>query len=243
MKGRGVFRLGEIQTIQYKTSFTNYTIALWQQSLTEGAATIGPIVYQTTNGPDNGFAWVVQNYDLSLRSSNVFFFWLFEGGPSMQGNQSAHQIVSSFFNITNAPPPPTTTTSSISTSSTALYLPATSTTALSTASITTSITTSATAATSAAEHALAAGGLSTGATAGIGVGVGLGVVGLASIAGAIFLVKRRRTRAEGHSQIVDPGSKDYPVDMTRGWNGSYPAQSYPMETGISGRHQPVAELG
>lgn len=46
MKGRGVLRTGERQTIKYKTPYTEYTIALWQQALSGGAATLGPIIYR-----------------------------------------------------------------------------------------------------------------------------------------------------------------------------------------------------
>ena len=39
-----VWILGETQTIQWTTVFSNYSITLWQQSLAGGSATAGPAI-------------------------------------------------------------------------------------------------------------------------------------------------------------------------------------------------------
>ena len=41
-----VWTIGDTQTISYNHNFPNYTIALWQQTLGGGSATIGPIVFR-----------------------------------------------------------------------------------------------------------------------------------------------------------------------------------------------------
>jgi hypothetical protein len=41
-----VWTIGEVQTIQFTTTYLNYTIALWQQDLRQGAATLGPIIFR-----------------------------------------------------------------------------------------------------------------------------------------------------------------------------------------------------
>ncbi|KAJ0162401.1 hypothetical protein CTA2_4629 [Colletotrichum tanaceti] len=127
---RELWRIGETKNIRYNTKFTRYTIALWQQALAGGAANLGPVIFrrpprepfitwlrpnmpatdtethtETDEGPLKDFEWEVQSYELDLDSSNVFFFWLFEGDPSAQGNQSAPGMSSAFFNITDQPAP------------------------------------------------------------------------------------------------------------------------------------------
>jgi hypothetical protein len=39
-----VFRIGETQTIKWRTTLLNFTIALWQQTPGGGGATLGPIL-------------------------------------------------------------------------------------------------------------------------------------------------------------------------------------------------------
>ncbi len=41
---RQQFRVGEPKTIRYNTKLTNYTIAIWQQAVAGGSATLGPVV-------------------------------------------------------------------------------------------------------------------------------------------------------------------------------------------------------
>jgi hypothetical protein len=43
---RQLWRVGEVQKITYNTKLTNYTIALWQQALAGGAATLGPTLFR-----------------------------------------------------------------------------------------------------------------------------------------------------------------------------------------------------
>lgn len=43
------WKTGEVQKIQYRTTFTTYTIALWQEY--NGGATLGPILYRTFPWP------------------------------------------------------------------------------------------------------------------------------------------------------------------------------------------------
>ncbi|KAI1405317.1 hypothetical protein F4819DRAFT_482834 [Hypoxylon fuscum] len=100
-RNRATWKVGEVQSIRFKTDFTTFSIAIWQQALEGGSATLGPIVFETTNDSASQFDWLVQEYDFDLASSNVFFFWMFEGAPSLQGNQSNPQMSSSFFNLTN----------------------------------------------------------------------------------------------------------------------------------------------
>lgn len=42
-----VFHIGEKETIKWQTTLANYTVALWQQALAGGSATLGPIVLRT----------------------------------------------------------------------------------------------------------------------------------------------------------------------------------------------------
>ncbi|KND88358.1 hypothetical protein TOPH_06973, partial [Tolypocladium ophioglossoides CBS 100239] len=105
--------------MRYKTGFASYTIALWQQSLSQASANLGPILYQTTNSPDTEFGWLVQTYDMDLESSNVFFVWLSEGGSSAQGNQSATGKFSSpYFNTTSGSTPGSSTATATAPTST-----------------------------------------------------------------------------------------------------------------------------
>ncbi|WQF85034.1 hypothetical protein CDEST_10048 [Colletotrichum destructivum] len=149
-QSRELWRIGETKNIWYNTKFTRYTIALWQQVLAGGAANLGPVIFrrpprelflswlcsnmpttdtethtETDEDPVKDFEWEVQTYELDLDSSNVFFFWLFEGDPSAQGNQSAPGMSSAFFNITDQPvpsssavPAPLTTTTTTTTTAT-----------------------------------------------------------------------------------------------------------------------------
>lgn len=41
-----VWKIGETKTIQFTTTYSNYTIALWQQTLAGGSATLGPIIFR-----------------------------------------------------------------------------------------------------------------------------------------------------------------------------------------------------
>lgn len=142
-----------------------------------------PAALETTTGPQTNFDWLVQSYDFNIDDSNIFFFWLFEGDSSAQGNGSLPNSVSSYFVIAKA-----VTTSSTLPSSTI----STSIISTSAATASTSPTSSTAAATTTSAVASSgSGGLSTGASAGIGIGVGLAVVAVAAI--IAFILWRRRT--------------------------------------------------
>ncbi|KAK2741690.1 hypothetical protein CKAH01_07031 [Colletotrichum kahawae] len=114
---RELWRIGETRKIQYNTKLENYTIALWQQAIAGGSATLGPIIVETTTGPKREFGWKVDLEELDLGASNIFFFWLFEGDKSIQGQVKKGQAFSSaFFNITDEPEP--SSSSSIKSSTT-----------------------------------------------------------------------------------------------------------------------------
>lgn len=46
-----VWTIGETQTIKWTTTYSNYTIALWQQTVAGGSATLGSVIYRTCIGP------------------------------------------------------------------------------------------------------------------------------------------------------------------------------------------------
>ncbi|TDZ23789.1 hypothetical protein Cob_v003271 [Colletotrichum orbiculare MAFF 240422] len=99
---REAWRIGDI--IKYDTKHKNYTIALWHEALGVKAAKKGPVIFKTENGPENEFKWQVQSYDFDLRSSSVFFLWLYEGSPADHGKNMATSMSSPYFNITDEPP-------------------------------------------------------------------------------------------------------------------------------------------
>ncbi|KAF4900230.1 hypothetical protein CGCF415_v010215 [Colletotrichum fructicola] len=105
-QSRELWRIGQTRKVQYNTKLEKYTIALWQQAIAGGSATLGPIIVETTTGPKREFEWKVDLEELDLGASNVFFFWLFEGDKSVQGQVKKGQAFSSaFFNITDEPEP------------------------------------------------------------------------------------------------------------------------------------------
>ncbi|KAF5501204.1 hypothetical protein CGCS363_v006386 [Colletotrichum siamense] len=116
-QSRELWRIGQTRKVQYNTKLEKYTIALWQQAIAGGSATLGPIIVETTTGPKREFEWKVDLEELDLGASNVFFFWLFEGDKSVQGQVKKGQAFSSaFFNITDEPEP--SSSSSIKSSTT-----------------------------------------------------------------------------------------------------------------------------
>ncbi|KAI1655192.1 hypothetical protein F4813DRAFT_368025 [Daldinia decipiens] len=99
--GRVTWKVGDIQSISFKTKFKKFSVALWQEAPQGGSATLGPILFQTVNNAATQFTWLVQAYDFDLNVSSVFFFWMFEGDPSFQGNRSTPQMSSAFFKLSN----------------------------------------------------------------------------------------------------------------------------------------------
>ncbi|KAK9413737.1 hypothetical protein SUNI508_11680 [Seiridium unicorne] len=80
-----LWTVDEVQTIKFTTTYSNYTIALWQQSNKGGSALLGPVIFQTQTSVFPQFDWVVQSFDFYLTLSPVFFLWLHAGTASDQG--------------------------------------------------------------------------------------------------------------------------------------------------------------
>ncbi|KAK5988725.1 hypothetical protein PT974_10214 [Cladobotryum mycophilum] len=205
---RGTFRLGDRQTIKYDTTFTNYTIALWQQAPEGGAAKLGPILFETNNGPGSTFDWLVQAYDFNIDDSPTFFMWLFLGGSANQGNGSIPNMVSSYFTIAR----PVTTSSQAPSSSPSSPLAISPSTPSSTFISLPSSSPSLSSSNPPAQGTnSSSGGLSAGASAGIGIGVGLGVVIVAAVLGLIFWKRRKnKKRQQQASSMHAPQYEAYP---------------------------------
>ena len=184
---------------------------------------------ETTNGPDNSFDWVVQSYSLDLDTSDKFFLWLFEGGPSAQGNMSLSQQSSGFFFISPGDTTTTTTTTTSSTSSTT-----SSTSSETSSSLTTTGDNSRSTNSGDSQNSDDTGGsdLSTGAKAGIGAGAG--VAGLAILA-AIWLLLKYRSKKK---QLAELQGTDYSNVGPAFANEPKPTPPY-----MNAPQQPVAELG
>ncbi|RYP05664.1 hypothetical protein DL764_003673 [Monosporascus ibericus] len=189
-KRQAVWRVGEVQKIQYRTAFEEYTIALWQEI--GGGANPGPILFQTRFGNVREFDFVVQAFDLVLSNSDKFFLWMFEGGASQQNNLSAHHMSSSYFRITDEPEPESSSSSSAAPTSTSttssVTVPASLSTSTSASISTETPDESANASTAPADPQ--AGVISTGVA--VGIGVAVGAVGLAALAGIVYWLRRRR---------------------------------------------------
>ncbi|KAI0110254.1 hypothetical protein F4814DRAFT_426340 [Daldinia grandis] len=194
--GQATWKVGEVQSISFRTEFTTFSIALWQQAPDGASATLGPIVFQTVNNAATQFTWLVQTYDFDLAVSSVFFFWMFEGDPSLQGNQSSPQMSSSFFNLSNETTvstttqatPPSTSASQAPLSPTNLESPTESS----------------------KNEAIQEdpNELSAGAKAGIGISVS--IIGLAIIACIGFYI--RKLKKQSHLAVHEPvGSQQVPL--------------------------------
>jgi len=224
---------GDTQKIRYRTTFTEYTIALWQQF--DGSAKLGPVLFQTTNGPDGDFDWLVQSYDLDLASSDKFFLWLFEGDPSAQGNASVkNQQSSGFFFISSAP----TTTSSFVSSSSAISASSFPSTSDETSKETGQVPQN--------NSSTTGGELSTGAKAGIGVGAGL--AGLAILSAILlffkYRAKNRKKLEELRAANENLGSGGPSLSNMSKTAVSSTNVALPPSYELPGNHsRPVAELG
>ncbi|KAK3935645.1 hypothetical protein QBC46DRAFT_396968 [Diplogelasinospora grovesii] len=199
--GETVFVVGDTQLIQWTTTYSNYTVALWQQSAAGGSATMGPILYQTLGNTITEFNWTVQLYGFHLAASNVFFFWLHPGQAQDQGNELVPTVPSSYFNIT-------TSRDSVSSSS-ASSSSATSSSYSSSPSTSISIPTpSSGASQQSGGTTQQSSGLPSGALAGIGVGVA--VAAIAAIFSAVlwfrYLKQKQKALVEKQSQNIPPQS-------------------------------------
>ncbi|KAI1162267.1 hypothetical protein F5B18DRAFT_625260 [Nemania serpens] len=172
--------IGETRRIKFTTTFRDYTINLWQQSLTQSAATKGPAIFSVPDGAVTEFDWLVQLYQFDLSDSNVFFLWL------NSSSDSSLLFSSHYFNITDQTSTSSTPTPSSSTASkSSLTLTRPSTTSPSPSS-----TTSPTPPSTPTPTLPPPNVLSTGAQAGIGVGAAL--AGLAAIIIAVVFYRRSR---------------------------------------------------
>lgn len=193
--------IGETRRIKFTTTFRDYTINLWQQSLTQSAATKGPAIFSVSrltscfpiinqlltlpqkgvpDGAVTEFDWLVQLYQFDLSDSNVFFLWL------NSSSDSSLLFSSHYFNITDQTSTSSTPTPSSSTASkSSLTLTRPSTTSPSPSS-----TTSPTPPSTPTPTLPPPNVLSTGAQAGIGVGAAL--AGLAAIIIAVVFYRRSR---------------------------------------------------
>lgn len=212
-----------------------------------------------TTLPDerSSFTWTVDLYDFDIALSNVFFFWIFNGSASNQGDMDVPNVSSAYFNITADDPP--TATSSTSSSTTSSATSKTSASTSSTASVTDSSSESSQTASSSATAALIpqasdhssneagnSGGISTGA--GIGIGLGLGLVGISAVVCASIIVwykRRKRDPNRGRTQPDDLHELP-PRDNTqlspKAWHASQTSSayealpSYGSETGSYAEH-------
>ncbi|KAI0132648.1 hypothetical protein BJ170DRAFT_691786 [Xylariales sp. AK1849] len=158
-----VYTIGEIETIQWTTTYSGYTIDLYQQALTQHSAARGPTIFQTVKGAVTQFDWSVQLYSFDLNQSNVFFLWLSPTSSNSTDKPSTH-----YFNITAADskvtPTPTPTPPSVPGNNTASDTPSSS----------------------------SSGGLSTGALAGLGVGAAIGGLVVIGLIGWFLLNQRKK---------------------------------------------------
>lgn len=209
-----------------------------------------------TTLPDvrDSFSWEVQLYDFDLSVSNVFFFWLFNGSSSNQGDTSIADLSSAYFNISSDDPPSSSTSASSSTTTTSGSSTATasatttadadSATDASTTATTTSAAGSASSSSSGSSGDGGGGGISTGA--GIGIGVGVGVAGFSAVACAALVVwyKRRKgksgARAPAFNELHELPPGGDPHGKSSGWFASQGSSSY---SAVSKSGQSMAVYG
>ncbi|KAK6062960.1 hypothetical protein SCUP515_12858 [Seiridium cupressi] len=186
-----LWTVGEVQTIKFTTTYSNYTIALWQQSIEGGSALLGPVIFQTQTSVFPQFDWVVQSFDFDLTLSPVFFLWLHAGTASDQGAPESLSVSSTYFNITIA----SASSASTSTLSSSKQVPSPKISATTTQQVVSATPTSNSSPSSQAAQ------LSTGARAGIGVGTS--VAGLLALAiGAFCYLKRRKMNSPDRDESV-----------------------------------------
>ncbi|KAI1767825.1 hypothetical protein GGR53DRAFT_71039 [Hypoxylon sp. FL1150] len=221
---RVAWKVGEVQNIKFNTTFTTFSVALWQQAPGGGSATLGPIVFETTNDAAAEFDWLVQTYSFDLDTSNVFFFWMFEGATSLQGNQSSPQMSSPFFTITNdtavsSSSALTATTSSAITLTTSRALVPETSSSSSLSSSSSSPTYSPTYDSQQNSNGSNFGSLSAGARAGIGVSATIAGLGIACVAIYVRHLRKQQSqvaRLNDHSPPLpyeQSQSKATPVEM------------------------------
>ncbi|KID69053.1 uncharacterized protein G6M90_00g053820 [Metarhizium brunneum] len=220
-KSGAIFTIGGQISVSYKTSLEAYNIALWQQVPDGGAAILGPVILNVTNGPASSFDWTIAVDNLDLTYSKRFFLWLFPNAYA-QGNQSAPGSMSSgYFTIVDKTPGPASTSSSLTTLST-----------------TTTASSSSTAATmgtptsgpDSQQPKTSDGGLTTGAKAGIGVGIGVGALAIIA-SGALFLRYRSKKDAEIRELRHEMQNKSFAMQSSAYRPAELMHQPRPVELG------------
>ncbi|WEW56537.1 hypothetical protein PRK78_001983 [Emydomyces testavorans] len=91
-----IWRIGERQTISWKTTVEKCNISFWQQNPKLEKAENGGSIFSTTSGANKAptnFIWTVQTYAFDLNYSNVFFLWFNPGEPG--------GFTSNYFNISS----------------------------------------------------------------------------------------------------------------------------------------------
>ncbi|KAI5920284.1 hypothetical protein F4810DRAFT_683371 [Camillea tinctor] len=187
--GNSVWELGSSQIVAFQSTWDEYRIELWQQSLSSDSAILSSTLVYNQNAGEalpQSFYWTVQTYNLELSNSPVFFFWL-------RDNDSDDQQSSALFNITVD-----STSSSSSSSSTILSTNIPISTTVNTTRETTSPAGTVTPTSNPSSTTTSEGGsnsLSTGATAGISVGVSLATILFLAIAALVFYRRWKRRGA------------------------------------------------
>ncbi|KAK7985057.1 hypothetical protein PG988_002679 [Apiospora saccharicola] len=199
-----LWKIGDVERIEFDTPWLEYTIEFWQQSLLGGGARLASKpVYQLISPETRGqelpqvINWTVTTDEFDINDSPTFFFWLKEIRDS-KDKKPARQS-SAYFNITETPADtspttnqfPSTASTATSTTSSEAYLPSSSTSNVSVNQPT---------ATKNNEPSVTASGqrssnqqsmdLSTGAT--LSIGAGVGVISLAAIACTVMLFLNRK---------------------------------------------------
>lgn len=202
-----------------------------------------------TSLPDvrDSFSWTVQLCEFDLDTSNVFFFWIFQGSADNQGDTALKDVSSAYFNISSEEPPVSSTTSSATTSTSTAVKTSTTPTSTSTSTSAPGAATTTKAAQGDAQESAASvspqttvandskssssgatgqsGGLSTGA--GIGIGVGVGLAGLCAVACAVIIVRDRRRRlGDSNKGIASFDAHELPSYSLMGWKTSHSPASH-----------------
>jgi type II secretory pathway pseudopilin PulG len=202
----------------------------------------------TTDGSETEFDWQVQLYSFDLAVSNVFFFWLKEGGLENLGSVEVEAMSSAYFNITDEPLP--SSSPSIPSTSTS---PPSSTTASASSTITSLSTTSSgehqkgTTSSTPAPSELENSGLNLPVAAQAGIGVGVSIVGLtATVCGILwfrYVRKQQRMLLELQQQQRVYSQPLDDVEMLKSQTPPLPPPPpFRYHSNATGRSTPV-ELG
>ncbi|KAI1361843.1 hypothetical protein F5Y08DRAFT_313571 [Xylaria arbuscula] len=228
-----IFVLGQTERLELSTAYHDFSITIFQESLTAAGASFGPSIISVHDGEVKEFDWKVQLYDFNLSDSNIFYL-LLSSNVDEEPSITCH-----YFNITD-----TGSSNAPTATSTAAPLSSAIKSTLSSSMGTSSTTTSSVTSTSApSPDNSPAATLSTGTQAGIGIGAAL--AGLSSVAIAILIYRRlRKQPAQGQGQ-QDVGSQEpqEPQEYYKYFDpqqGHYTGQTPPVE--IDSYTRDVSEL-